>query len=70
MKNIQQRPLILALIRAERNSQFANKIELYFARSEKRLSELLLFLNVQNNGIKIGDFKEDIPGKNVFYFIH
>jgi hypothetical protein len=66
--------LINALLKAEKNTDFSNKIGEFLQKSGRRLNDLLQFLCSQNNGKELGRFQDDVPGLflfrsiSVFYF--
>jgi hypothetical protein len=68
--------LINALLKAEKNTDFSNKIGEFLQKSGRRLNDLLQFLCSQNNGKELGRFQDDVPGLflfrsiSVFYFIY
>jgi hypothetical protein len=58
--------LINALLKAEKNTDFSNKIGEFLQKSGRRLNDLLQFLCSQNNGKELGRFQDDVPGLSLF----
>ena len=61
--------LINALLKAEKNTDFSNKIGEFLQKSGRRLNDLLQFLCSQNNGKELGRFQDEEPGMFFIGFI-
>jgi hypothetical protein len=61
--------LINALLKAEKNTDFSNKIGEFLQKSGRRLNDLLQFLCSQNNGKELGRFQDDEPGMLFIGFV-